>query len=329
MSNAFLPRVHILVLGGTITMMPSASKGIVPTLSGADLVGAVPALGGIARISVETPFVVPGASLEFEHLRQVSERIRQVITDGVAGVVVVQGTDTIDETAFLLDLAHDAEAPLVVTGAMRGADAPGADGPANLKAAVTVAAAVAATGMGTLVVLNDEIHAARLVEKAHKALPSAFASPSAGPLGAVIEDEVRLVLRPDRLPLLGAMPEMARVAIVKLGLGDDGALVKAAAECGYDGIVLEGMGAGHIPAAVLPSLDTIADRVPLVLASRVAAGPIFHRTYGFAGSERDLLARGLIPAGMLSAAKARLLLGFLLGQARARTAIATIFNHYR
>ena len=310
-------------------MMPSASEGIVPTLSGADLVRAVPGLDRIARISVETPFLVPGASLEFEHLRRVSQRIAQVIAAGAAGVVVVQGTDTIDETAFLLDLAHDAEAPLVVTGAKRGADAPGADGPANLKAAVTVAAAATARGLGTLVVLNDEIHSARLVEKTHKALPSAFSSPSAGPLGAVIEDEVSLVLKLARLPSLGVMPEMARVAIVKLGLGDDGALVKAAVECGYDGIVIEGMGAGHIPAAVLPSVEAVGDRVPLVLASRVAAGPVFRRTYGFAGSEQDLLARGLIPAGILSATKARLLLGFLLGQTRARSATAAIFNHYR
>ncbi len=324
-----LPRVHMIVLGGTITMMPQPSQGIVPKLSGADLVAAVPALAEVATISVETPFLIPGASISLSQLRGVSQLAQAAIENGASGVVVVQGTDTIDETAFALDLAHDGDAPIVVTGAMRGADAPGADGPANLLAAVLTACSAAARGLGALVVLNDEIHAARFVEKSHKALVSAFTSPAAAPLGTIIEGAVRIALRPDRLPLLGAIPEFERVAIVKLGLGDDGTLIEAAAECGFAGLVIEGMGAGHVPAAAIPALENVGKQLPLVLASRVPSGPIFERTYGFAGSELDLLSRGLVPAGSLSATKARLLLGFLLGQGRDRVAIADIFRLYR
>jgi L-asparaginase len=329
MSTSTLPHVHIIVLGGTITMMPSPGNGIVPTLSGDDLVAAVPGLAAIAQISVETPFLVPGASLSFEQLRDVSQRSAQAIARGASGVVVVQGTDTIDETSFLLDLAHADDAPLVVTGAMRGADAPGADGPANLLASVTTAASASARGLGTLVVLNDEIHAARFVEKSHKALPSAFSSPSLAPLGTVVEGEVKMALHARRPLALGPMPKPGRVALIKLCLGEDGDLVETALERGYDGMVIEGMGAGHVPAATLPALDRAVACMPVALTSRVTGGAIFRNTYGFAGSERDLLARGLIAAGTLSATKARLLLAFLLGQGRPSAAIAEIFQQFQ
>ena len=329
MPTSSLPHVHIIVLGGTITMMPSPGNGIVPTLSGDDLVAAVPGLERIARISVETPFLVPGASLSFEQLRDVSQQSAEAIARGADGVVIVQGTDTIDETAFLLDLAHTGDAPLVVTGAMRGAEAPGADGPANLLSAVTTAASASARGLGTLVVLNDEIHAARLVEKSHKALPSAFASPSLAPLGTVVEGEVKMALRAHRPLPLGSMPKPGRVALIKLCLGEDGDLIEAAIERGYDGMVIEGMGAGHVPAATLPALDLAVARMPVVLTSRVTGGAIFRKTYGFAGAERDLLARGLIPASTLSATKARLLLAFLLGQGCTGVAIAASFQQFQ
>lgn len=323
------PRVHVIVLGGTITMMPKPEGGIVPSLGGDDLIAAVPALPGVAELSVETPFLVPGASLSFTQLRQVSQRVEAAIAGGAHGVVVVQGTDTIDETAFLLDLAHASSAPVVVTGAMRGADAPGADGPGNLLASISVAASTEAEGLGVLVVLNDEIHSARFVEKSHKALPSAFTNPSAGPVGAFIEGEVRVFMRPERIAAQSPMPDLARVATIKLALGDDGDLITAALERGYAGLVIEAMGAGHVPAATLPELVEAVAKIPVVLTSRVPAGPVFERTYGFPGSERDLLAKGLIPAGLLSPHKARLLLAYRLGQGDDRAAIAEAFRHYR
>ncbi|MDB5622760.1 MAG: asparaginase [Devosia sp.] len=326
---AHKPRVHVIVLGGTITMMPRPEGGIVPSLGGADLLRAVPGLEGIAEVTVETPFLVPGASLSLANLLEVAGRVEAALASGASGVVIAQGTDTIDETAFLLDLTHAGDAPVIVTGAMRGADAPGADGPANLLAAVTVAASGTARGLGVLVVLNDEIHAARFAEKGHKALPSAFISPSAAALGLVAEGEVRIALRPARLSLPGTLAPLARVAIVKLALGDDGDLVRAAVGLGYAGIVVEGMGAGHVPGAAVPALTEAAERMPVVLASRAPGGPIFEQTYGFAGSERDLLARGLVAGGHLSPPKARLLLAALLGQGRDRATIAQTFRLYR
>src|SRR5512144_1151871 len=154
------PRLLILSLGGTITMTPSDAGGITPTLGAAELVASVPALADVADIEARSPFRLPSPSLQSANLLEVARMIEEAFADDVDGAVVIQGTDTIEESAFLLDLLVDSDKPVVVTGAMRGADAPGADGPANLLAAAIVAASPEARGLGTLVVLNYDIHAA-------------------------------------------------------------------------------------------------------------------------------------------------------------------------
>ena len=304
------PRILVLSLGGTITMTPGAAPGLTPTLGAAELVAAVPALAAVAAITAESPARLASPSLPPELLVECARRIAAF--DG-EGAVVVQGTDTIEESAFLLDLLHADDRPVVVTGAMRGAAAPGADGPANLLAAVTVAASPAARGLGALVVLNDEAHAARFVRKGHTALPSAFASPLAGPVGLVAEGRARIHARPPRLPALpvpaGALPP---VALLGCGMGEDGRLLAALPALGYRGAVIEGMGAGHVPAGAVAAVAELARHMPVVLASRCWAGPVFTATYGYAGAEIDLLARGLVPAGALPANKARLLLALCL-----------------
>jgi len=315
------------VLGGTITMAPQGTAGIAPSISGAELAAAVPALAEVAEVSVVTPFLLPGASLSFAQMRHVDELVGQALEEGAHGVVVVQGTDTIDETSFLLDLACRRSGPVVVTGAMRGASAAGADGNANLLAAVTVAASAEARDLGVLVVLNDEIHAARFVAKQHKALPSSFASPGLGPLGHIIEGRARVALRPARIDagIKRPMPQPAPVALVSVGLGDDDRMIRAVPQLGYKGMVIEAMGAGHLPNGLVAACEQVVQAMPVILASRVPGGPIFSNTYGFPGSEIDLIGRGLIGAGLLSAHKARLLLSLLVGEGRERAGVASAF----
>jgi L-asparaginase len=227
--------------------------------------------------------------------------------------VVIQGTDTIEESAFLLDLLVDSDKPVVVTGAMRGADAPGADGPANLLSAAIVAACPESRGLGTLAVLNYDIHAARFVQKSHTALPSAFLSPLVGPIGTLIERQPRFYVRVKRNPTLPAAEgPPAPVALIKAAMGDDGRLFGSLPGLGYAGVVIEGMGAGHVPADVAPIVGDLAAKIPVVLASRAMTGHVFTRTYGYPGSEIDLIQRGVVPAGCLSGLKARLLLGLVM-----------------
>jgi L-asparaginase len=325
-----LPKVLLVSLGGTITMTKSAAGGIVPTLTAADLVQAVPGIEAVAAIETLSPLRKPGPSLLVDDLIEVARLLRERFAADIDGAVVIQGTDTIEETAFVLDCLVGGAKPVVVTGAMRGPEAAGADGPGNVLAATIVAASAGARDQGTLVVLNDEIHAARLVKKGHTALPSAFRSPLVGPIGLVVEGRAAFHARIDRRPALDEPfgEEDRPVALVMAGLGDDGRLLGALQSLGYAGAVIVGMGAGHVPERWAPLVSEVAAQIPVVLATRVETGPVFSGTYGYPGSEMDLFARGALSAGGLSAVKARLLLVLLLRAGLSGDALAQAFRSF-
>jgi L-asparaginase len=324
------PRILVLSLGGTITMVPSDAGGITPKLGAAELVASVPALADVAEIDARSPFKLPSPSLTTAGLVDVARTVNEAFATGFDGAVVIQGTDTIEESAFLLDVLVDSDKPVVVTGAMRGADAPGADGPANLLSAVIAAASPESRGLGTVAVLNYDIHAARFVQKSHTALPSAFLSPLAGSIGTLIERQARYYVRVERTPTLSAADgPPAPVALVKATMGDDGRLLAALPGLGYAGVVIEGMGAGHVPADVAPLVGELAAKIPVVLASRAMTGPVFTKTYGYPGAEIDLIKRGVLPAGYLSGLKARLLLGLVLRSTKDTAAVARAFAAYQ
>jgi len=314
MSESARPCVAVFGLGGTIAMTQAPGGGVAPALSAPELLAAVPGLAGVEA----EPRIVdfrrkPGASLSFGDVFELAAAINSALDGGCTGAVVTQGTDTIEEVAYALDLLLSTAAPVVVTGAMRNPAMAGADGPANILAAVRVAVSASSRGLGCLVVLNDQIHAARWVQKTHTASPAAFTSPGHGPLGDVAEGRVRIsVSLRHRSPILTPDPaRQVRVGVATVVLGDDGSLIEALGER-VDGLVIAALGVGHVPAGVAPALGGLAQRIPVVLASRIGAGPVHDRTYGYPGSERDLLSRGLINAGDLDPLKARILLHLLL-----------------
>jgi len=321
------PRVAAFTLGGTIAMRAASGDGVTPALSATDLLAAVPGLDGAGvDLTVQDVVNKPGASLSFAEVFDLADTVSGALDDGCAGAVVIQGTDTIEETAYLLDLLVAADGPVVVTGAMRNPSLAGPDGPANILAAMRVAASESARGLGCLVVLNDQIHAARWVAKTHTASPAAFASPGFGPLGHVVEGHVDFPIRlGERSPVVRLVPgRQVRVGLVTIALGDDGALIDAIARH-VDGLVVAAFGVGHVPGGAVPTLAKLAEQMPVVLTSRTGAGPVHHRTYGFPGSEADLLARGLISAGYLAPLKARLLLHLLLADGADTTRIKETF----
>ncbi|MER5509327.1 asparaginase [Streptomyces sp. NPDC002766] len=303
-------RVAVISLGGTIAMTSQTDGGATPTLSADDLVTAVP---GLAETNIEVEVHdfrrLPGASLSFTDLIELAALVETLPVDGV---VITQGTDTIEETAYLLDLITPSDMPIVVTGAMRTASMAGADGPANVLTAIRVAASTEARGTGCVVVFAEEIHAARWVRKTHATSPTAFTS-YPGPIGYVAEDRVRLTTRPDPSPKLDIRnaTTAARTAIYTVGLGDDGTILQALIDRA-DGLVVAAFGAGHVPIACVDTLSAAAKRMPVVLVSRTGSGPVLRQTYGFPGSESDLLARGLISGNTLDPVKARILLQLLL-----------------
>ncbi|MFG3225161.1 asparaginase [Kitasatospora sp. NPDC048194] len=321
--------VAIFSLGGTIAMTTDpATGGVVPALSAHELLAAVPALQDLdVELRVHDFRRLPGASLSFDDLSALSDAIADAFRADCDGAVVTQGTDTIEETAYLLDLLHAGEQPIVVTGAMRNPTQPGADGPANIHAAVIAAAATELRGAGTVVVLGDEIHAARSVRKSHSTSPAAFTSPATGPLGRLYEGRVH-----PRGPLAArtAFPgpltsPTPRVGMYTATLGDDGTLLATMAEA-CDGLVVAAFGVGHVPQNFVATLEQTAARIPVVLTSRIGNGPVLEATYSFPGSEKDLLARGLIRGGHLDPYKARLLLHLLLAQGRKADEIVAGFR---
>ena len=317
-------------LGGTIASAKSEAStgGVTPQLGAADLIAAVPELRDVADVTAVTFRQMPSGDLTFADLVELARTIEQSFDAGTDGVVVTQGTDTLEETAFALDLLVRSSRPVVVTGAMRNSTVASPDGSANVLGSVRVAASKEATGLGTLVVFNDEIHAARFVRKTHTSNLATFRSPSCGPLGWLIEQRVRVVLRVAPLADFGPVPEgdAPAIALFKCSLGDDARVLDQLESLGYAGVVVEGFGGGHVPARVVASLEILAARMPVVLASRTGSGELLDETYGFPGSERDLLSRGLISAGVLDGPKARVLLSLIMSTDAEHTRAQAVFE---
>ncbi|MGW0117356.1 asparaginase [Streptomyces sp. NPDC003327] len=309
-----MTRVTVFTLGGTISARGGDAAG---RMTGQEVLAD---LGGGLDVVLRDFRRVPSSSLTHEDLAELAREVRAAVADG-SGVVVVQGTDTLEETAFLLDLLCTTERPVVVTGAMRRPDLPGADGPANLAAALAVAADPACRNLGVLVVAADEIHAARHARKTHTTSTATFASPGVGPLGSVVEGRPRVLLRPAVPAALCPLTfdPAVRVALVTLSLGDRGELLDAVDDR-FQGLVVAAFGAGHAPARLVEPLAALARRIPVVLASRTGAGTTLAHTYRGPGSEYDLLHHGLVPAGPLDAPKARLLLHALISSGAATPA---------
>jgi len=296
-------RVLVLASGGTISM--SGEDGAVPDLDGEGLVAAVPGLSGFDAIQGRTVLNKPSSHLSLSEQLTVCRQARDAARRGT-GVVVTHGTDSLEETAMLCDILHDAEAPIVFTGAIRPSSAPGADGPANLVDAASVAASAEAAGMGVLVCFGGEIHHARCVRKTDTVSLVAFSSPQSGLLGRVTEGHPIIWSRLPRNPPLDPPDLDRRVLVVPTGAGDDGTLARAALATDPDGMVIGTLGAGHLAPPLLELWADAAERMPVVAYCRPERGVILSSTYGYPGSERDLRGTEIIPAGFLSPQAARM-----------------------
>lgn len=322
------PSVLVVTTGGTISMASVPGGGVAPQLGAEALLSGTTTDCDVVTHTVRT---VPGAYLTMDDVIELAGLVEEAAECGHRGVVVVQGTDTIEEVAFALDLVADPRVTTVVTGAMRSASTPGADGAANLSDAIAVAADSECRGLGVLVVLGGEIHAASLVRKAHTVAPHAFES-WPGLLGWVSEGAPSVVLQPrhgrHRLTVpTGAAARTVAVALVTARLGATESDLRRAVEPTPDALVVEGLGAGHVPPTWVDALEHLAGMRPVVLCSRTRRGPLLSDTYAFRGSERDLLERGVVGAGHLDAPKAVVALDLLLRTGADRDAITRFFRH--
>jgi L-asparaginase len=305
------PLCVYIATGGTIAMKVDPDTGAaIPALSGEDLLATVPAIASVARLEVDNPFNVPSDYMGPARWIALHGAIAAALArDQVTGVIVSHGTDTLEETAWFLDLTIDSPKPIVMIGAQRNASSPDFDGPRNLFNAARVCVSPDARSQGVLVVLNNQINAAREVTKTHTADVESFKSGEFGFLGTVDDDRViftRTALRRQFVPLSNdALPY---VEIVPMYSGADGGLLRAAVALGAKGIVVQALGFGNVNAEMFDAIrDAIAAGVVIAISTRVPNGRV-RPVYGFAGGGSTLKAAGVVFADNLSPHKARILL---------------------
>jgi L-asparaginase len=303
-------KLILVATGGTIASLPDPATGAVrPAIAPEDLVR-LTALETGFEIEVIEVARVNGWNVTPDTMLAVVARLGERLADPcVAGAIVTHGTDTVEETAFLAELLVDSAKPVVFTAAMRTGAELGADGPRNLANAARVAGSAAAAGWGALVVMNDEVHCARWCVKTDSFRPSALSSPGYGPVGYVTPERVRITSAPERFVLQPPLRFDAAVPIVTTYSGMPSRAIASVLEAtGARGLVVQGTGAGNVPGSIEPALrETVDAGMVVAIATRVLTGgtvPI----YGGPGGGVTLRDAGVVSAGGLTAAKARLLL---------------------
>jgi L-asparaginase len=320
--------IVIVFTGGTISMRhDSALGGAVPALSGRDILAAAPGVEAVADIEVDDFGSFPGPHMSAARMWALRARVLQYLDrDTVEGVVIAHGTDTLEESAYLLARSSVTEKPIVFTGAMRAASDLGWDGPANLIAAVRTAASTEACGQGVLVVMGERIFAGADVTKSHTHMLDAFESPGLGPLGVV--DDGRVVFRretPATRTVVVAASLAEPVDIVYTWTGADSRLLDASRADGV-GVVVAAMGRGNLPPNMVPGIERwIAEQKPVVIASRVQRGRV-GPTYGYPGGGRRLLEAGAIFAGSRRPQQARIDLMLGLGAGLDAVGLRELFD---
>ncbi|MBC6004342.1 MAG: asparaginase [Paeniclostridium sordellii] len=321
-------KVAIVFTGGTISMTVDEKIGAaIPSLSGEQIMSMVTNIDKVADIEVYNFDEIPGPHMTPEKMLNLRNFINDILlSDDISGVVVTHGTDSLEETAYFLDLTLDSPKPVIVTGAMRSSDELGYDGPSNLAAAVCTAISDEAYNKGVLVVLSNEVLLASEATKTNTLTLNTFKSLTCGPLGIIDCD--KLVLSRDIVNRQTIVVDKVEpdVALIKSGVGMDESFIKFAADKGCKGIIIEAMGRGNIPPGMLKGVEYARGKnIPVVIATRCHSGRVFD-SYGYLGSGRDLRNLGCIFAGDLPGQKARIKLMVALGKTNDLNELKDIFE---
>lgn len=309
------PTVQFIATGGTIAMkIDPVKKAPVPAISGDDLLATVPEVAEFAKIEVNNLSNVPSDYMDPPRWVALSRAVQNALQrPEVSGVIVSHGTDTLEETAFWLDLTVQSEKPVVLIGAQRNASSSDFDGPRNLLNAVRIAVDDQAKGKGVMLAMNNQINAARHVTKTHTANVETFQSGDYGFLGEVYSDKVLFARAPLRRQHIAVQTEeMPKVEIVAMYGGADGSLLRSAVDQGAKGIVVQALGMGNMNKPMFEAVKyALEKQIPVVISTRVYNGRVM-ANYGFEGGGKTTADAGAILAGNLSPQKARILLMLLL-----------------
>lgn len=323
-----MKKVAIVFNGGTITMKVDPKlQAAVPTLSGEEIMSMVTGIEKYAEIETYTFSSLPGPHVTPDTMLKLSIYIQKLLDrEDIIGVVTTHGTDSLEETAYFLDLTLNSEKPVVVTGSMRNSSELGYDGPANLAASICTAISEEARGRGVLVCLNDELNCASEVTKEHSMHLNTFKSPEFGPIGVVDNNEI--IFYRDNLNKQKVLTDKidTRVDLIKSAAGMDGKFIDFSVNEGAKGIVIEAMGRGNIPPKMAEAVErAIKKGVIVVLVSRCFKGRVLD-TYGYPGGGRGLREAGVIFGDRLPGQKARIKLMIALGKSNNKEEIREIFE---
>jgi len=330
-----LPRVVVLATGGTIASTYDKGKsGLAPALSGEQLVAAVPELKKYARVEVEQIANINSADMNANIWLRLLHRTNELLTmPDIAGVVITHGTDTLEETAYFLDLTVSSVKPVVLVGAQRASSYPDSDGPRNLLNAVRVVASQEAVGKGTLVVMNGQINAAREVTKTNTIEAETFKTLEFGALGVADLEAVRFYRAPTRRQTIDLPSDVKfrKVEIVSHYAGADGAVIRALLReperTKLDGLVIDATGLGNISENMYEAVKEVRESgIPVVISTRVYTGRTIP-LYATKGGGVSLKALGCVFADNLSPQKARILLMLALTHTTDSVELQRYFSH--
>ncbi|QEK12462.1 asparaginase [Crassaminicella thermophila] len=321
-------KVAVVFTGGTISMKidPRISAAI-PALSSEEIMSMVTNIDKYADIEIVNFDRIPGPHMTPQKMMDLAKLVKKLISrEDITGVVITHGTDSLEETAYLLDLTINSEKPIIVVGAMRNSSELGYDGSSNLSAAICTAISKQAKNKGVLIVMNNELNAASEVTKTHTLALDTFKSMEFGPLGIVDNDEVIFYRDITKHSHIQTEKIEVNVDLIKTAVGMDSRLIKFCVDSGSKGIVIEAMGRGNIPPQMVEGIKYALDNnVIVVMVSRCPMGRVLD-TYGYEGAGRSLRNLGVILGGNLPGQKARIKLMLALSVTNAREKVKEIFE---
>ncbi len=322
-----MSKIVIITTGGTIAMNEDLRTKTVKPIDQDTIDKLIPYLEEYAQIEMDHFVNIPSPHMTPELMYQLALHTHKYLTqDDVFGVVITHGTDTLEETAYFLDLFLESDKPVVLTGAMRSSNELGADGPLNLVNSVKVAMDKNSKNKGVLVVFNDEIHAARYVTKTHTSNVATFQSPENGPIGTVTKKGIHFSHAPLNMDNYPMHEPIVNIGLIKAAAGMDDLLINSYLNAGYQGIVIEALGQGNLPPTMLPGIKrAMKENIPVVLVSRCFNG-IVDDVYGYEGGGKHLNELGVIFSNGLNGQKARIKLMITLNHAKDSTQLQNYFN---
>lgn len=323
-----MKEILLIATGGTIAMRKDELGKIVPAVSGTDLLESLPELQKEANWQVIDFSNLASCNMNHQRMLELSRIVNQALLDpALKGVIITHGTDTLEETAYFLDLTVKDNRPIILTASQRNASESDSDGPRNLRNSMLIALDPQAKGRGVVIALNEEIHAARDVRKLHTSHVDAFSSGELGSIGNIDNDDVLWHRKPEPSRKFNLPQRLAEIIICKAYTGMSARTLECMVDSSVDGVVIEAFGRGNVPPEVVPAIRKLTDSgIPVVITSRC----LFGRTapaYGYPGGGADLERQGAFFAADLSTEKVRILLSLAMGEGIPLDELKTILRN--